>query len=416
MIRIWLLFVTISISCVVSAQELPPVAHEACLKLVFMGDIMGHDTQIASALATGDSGYDYQPCFQYLEPYLTDADLVIGNLEVTLAGPPFKGYPQFSSPDELADALKEAGFDILVTANNHAFDRRVAGLERTLDQLDRRGILHTGTFTGPDKRSLHYPLVVEKHGIRIALLNYTYGTNGLKVTPPVIVNRIDTALMHRDLVKAASAEPDFILVTMHWGNEYQRTESDQQRALASFLFEHGTDVIIGSHPHVVQPIRGEGKGNLVAYSMGNLISNQRTRYRDGGIAFELELVKRVSGDRGLRPVTGDSSYSSDRGDRGDSSDRGVTGFAVTGTSAGDMSDRGDREVETVEISSFGYLPLWVYKPVTKKGTLFTLVPASADSASVPGLRMSDEERRKMSQFLEDTRNNLEGHWEVEPYW
>ncbi len=163
------------------------------LKLVFTGDIMGHDTQIASALATGKSGYDYQPCFQYLAPYLQDADLVIGNLEVTLAGPPYKGYPQFSSPDELADALKTAGFHILVTANNHALDRGRSGLERTLGQLDARGILHTGTFTDDRSRSLTYPLVVEKNGIRIALLNYTYGTNGLKVKPPSIVNRIDTA-------------------------------------------------------------------------------------------------------------------------------------------------------------------------------------------------------------------------------
>jgi len=261
--------------------------------------------------------------------------------------------------------LKKAGFDILVTANNHALDRRVAGLGRTLDQLDRRGILHTGTFTDADKRSLHYPLVVEKHGIRIALLNYTYGTNGLKVTPPAIVNRIDTALMRRDLMKAVSAEPDFILVTMHWGNEYQLTESRQQRELAAFLFEHGTDVIIGSHPHVVQPIRGEGKGNLVAYSMGNLISNQRNRYRDGGIAFELELTK------------------------------GPEGATVAG---------------------HAYLPLWVYKPTTKKGTMFTLVPASVHPDSVPEFRMSAGERSKMSQFLEDTRANLQGHREVEPYW
>ncbi len=424
MIRNWLLFIPLFLSLETIAQEAPlnrgqestltgqeptltgqestltgqeptQMPSGSRLKLVFTGDIMGHDTQIASALATGEPGYDYRPCFQYLEPYLMDADLVIGNLEVTFAGPPFKGYPQFSSPDELADALKKAGFDILVTANNHALDRRVAGLERTLDQLDRRGILHTGTFTDADKRSLHYPLVVEKHGIRIALLNYTYGTNGLKVTPPAIVNRIDTALMRGDLMKAVSAEPDFILVTMHWGNEYQLTESRQQRELAAFLFEHGTDVIIGSHPHVVQPIRGEGKGNLVAYSMGNLISNQRNRYRDGGIAFELELVKRVNGDRG------------------------VTGFAVTGPSAGDRGDRGDkgdREFETVDIASFGYLPLWVYKPTAKKGTMFTLVPASVHPDSVPEFRMSAEERSKMSQFLEDTRANLQGHREVEPYW
>lgn len=326
---------------------------------------MGHDTQIASALATGNPGYDYNPCFQYLKPYLNDADLVVGNLEVTFGGPPYKGYPQFSSPDELADALKEAGFDILITANNHALDRRQAGLERTLHELDRRGLLHTGTFADSSEHALFYPLVVEKHGIRIALLNYTYGTNGLKVPRPSIINRIDTALIHRDLIKAASAQPDFILVTMHWGNEYQLTESSYQRKLAEFLFAHGADAIIGSHPHVVQPIRGEGKGNLVAFSVGNLISNQRNRYRDGGIAFELELVKGAEG---------------------------------------------------ADIARFAYLPLWVYKPITKKGTMFTLVPASVDPALLQGFQMSANDSTKMSQFLKDTRTHLKGNQEVEPYW
>lgn len=335
------------------------------LTLIFTGDIMGHDTQIASALATGDHGYDYRPCFAYLEPYFSGADLVIGNLEVTFAGPPYKGYPQFSSPDELADALKMAGFDILVTANNHALDRGIEGVERTVRQLDQRGILHTGTFTGPAARMKHYPLVVEKDGIRIALLNYTYGTNGLKVPPPAIVNRIDTVQIKKDMEKAAGARPDFILVTMHWGNEYEPDESPVQSELASFLFRQGADAVIGSHPHVVQPIRGSGKGDLVAYSMGNFISNQRDRFRNGGITFELELVKDSEGRR---------------------------------------------------IENPGYLPVWVHKPVTKNGTLFTLVPAALESGSVqiPGLTGPD--RSMMEQFLLDTRATLYGIREVEPYW
>jgi len=338
---------------------------EQSLKLVFTGDIMGHDTQIASALATGEEGYDYKPCFSFIEPYLQSADLVIGNLEVTLAGPPFKGYPQFSSPDQLADALKWAGFDVLVTANNNALDRGQEGLERTLDQLDDRGMLYAGTFADPDSRDLMYPLVCEKNGIRIALLNYTYGTNGLKVRPPAIVNRIDKEQIRQDLQKAAQAEPDFIIATMHWGNEYQIRESAYQRELATFLFEHGADVIIGSHPHVVQPIRGDGKGTLVAYSMGNLISNQRDRYRDGGIAFELELIK-------VGQVT--------------------------------------------EVANHGYLPLWVWKPRTDKGTRFTLLPANIEPEVIDSLEMSMDDRSKMTQFLLDTRVNLDGHGEIVPIW
>ncbi len=366
MIRTWFFSILFSLSLTATAQNyFQSAPEESRLKLVFTGDIMGHDTQIASALATGDQGYDYHPCFQYLKPYFDDSDLVIGNLEVTFAGPPYKGYPQFSSPDELADALKHAGFDILVTANNHALDRRQGGLERTIEQLDRREILHTGTFTDPIPRMLSYPLVVEKNGIRVALLNYTYGTNGLKVQLPAIVNRIDTALIRQDLEKAFLAEPDFILVTMHWGDEYQRIESRAQRELAEFLFEHGADAIIGSHPHVVQPIRGNRKGDLVAYSMGNFISNQRNRYRDGGIAFELELVKGPEG---------------------------------------------------TEVAGHAYLPFWVYKPETKKGTLFTLVPAAIDPDSIPTLQMTAGDVNRMKQFLQDTRTKLEGNREVNPYW
>jgi len=338
---------------------------ESRLLLVFGGDIMGHDTQIASALATGSGAYDYRPCFAYLKPYLQEADLVIGNLEVTLAGPPYKGYPQFSSPDELADALKDAGFDILVTANNHALDRNRDGLVRTIQELDRRAILHAGTFTDARQRMLHYPLIVEKSGIRIALLNYTYGTNGLIVKPPSIVNRIDTAQIKMDLLKAKSAEPDFIITLMHWGSEYQLTQNSDQTELAEFLFRHGTDVILGSHPHVVQPIIGNSKGDLVVFSVGNLISNQRNRYRNGGILLELELVKDQQG---------------------------------TG------------------IRRHAFLPVWVYKPSNKKGTMFTLVPAAIDSVTTPAAQMSAEDYDTMRQFLGDTRLQLDGVPETDPDW
>lgn len=338
---------------------LAATAQQEQLKLVFAGDIMGHDSQIASALATGEPGYDYKPCFQYLRPYLQEADLVIGNLEVTFAGEPYKGYPAFSSPDELAAALKWAGFDILVNANNHALDRGRNGLERTIEVLENKEIVQTGTFRDPEARDLYYPLVVEKNGIRIALLNYTYGTNGIRDRPPAIVNRIDTALIREDFRKALTALPDFILVTIHWGNEYQLKESPEQQELARFLFEQGAHAIIGSHPHVVQPVRGDGSGNLVVYSMGNLISNQRKRYRDGGIMVELTL----SG-------------------------------------------------ENRAISDFAYLPVWVWKPLTKKGTRFTLVPANLDSSSGILSNISPEDRNKMELFLKDTRLQMKGRREV----
>src|SRR5207344_2394675 len=118
------------------------------------------DSQISAAYYPDSARYDYKPCFQFIKPILAAPDLTIGNLEVTLAGPPFKGYPQFSAPDELLDALKDAGYDALVTANNHCVDRGKAGLERTVDMLDKELFLHTGTFKDTLDYLNNYPLVV----------------------------------------------------------------------------------------------------------------------------------------------------------------------------------------------------------------------------------------------------------------
>lgn len=325
------------------------------LTLLFAGDIMGHDTQIASARQMGGGAYDYSSCFQYVKPYISAADIAIGNLEVTFAGPPYKGYPAFSSPDALADAIREAGFDVLVNANNHAIDRGKAGLERTLDVLDSLGIIQTGVFRTPAERRKEYPLIIEKNNIRLALLNYTYGTNGIRVTAPNIVNYIDTAQVRQDLEKAATARPDYTIVLMHWGLEYERTENNQQRQLAQFLIEHGADAVIGSHPHVVQPIRMYGE-HLVVYSKGNMISNQRKRYTDGGILVDLTLEK---------------------------------------------TDR-------TRMKEYSYLPIWVHKAKTSKGTAFSLVPAAMDSTFFSTMLITPDDATAMKTFLEDTRGNLEG--------
>ncbi len=269
------------------------------IKLLFAGDVMGHDAQIESAFDPLKDIYNYDTCFYFAKKHIQKADIAVANLEVTLAGTPYKGYPLFSSPDELADALKKAGFNLLLTANNHSMDRSSAGLERTIRVLNEKGIIRTGTFINQNQRNKEYPLIIEKNNIRLAILNYTYGTNGIPVIYPNIVNLIDTAQIARDLEKAASADPDFIFVTIHWGTEYERQENSVQEKLARFMFQHGANAIIGSHPHVVQPIRvinnpDESKSedvNLVAYSLGNFISNQRKIHTDGGILLEIDLEK-----------------------------------------------------------------------------------------------------------------------------
>jgi poly-gamma-glutamate capsule biosynthesis protein CapA/YwtB (metallophosphatase superfamily) len=262
------------------------------LSLIFAGDIMGHDSQIASAYDPVKKKYDYTSCFQYVKQYIDSADLAIGNLELTLAGPPYGGYPQFGSPDALGVTLKDIGFDVLVTANNHCVDRGRKGLERTIAMLDSFKIAHTGTFVDTTSRMNDSPLIVEKNGFKLAILNYTYGTNGITVTKPNIVNHLDTAMMRKDLAKAKEMKADVIIVFTHWGAEYQSLPSKSQKDLTEFCFKHGAQLVIGAHPHVLQPMEWRrDKNQFVAYSLGNYVSGQRKRYTDGGAMAYLELQK-----------------------------------------------------------------------------------------------------------------------------
>jgi poly-gamma-glutamate synthesis protein (capsule biosynthesis protein) len=271
------------------------------LKLVFAGDIMGHSTQIKAALLP-DGTYDYHHCFKYVAPILKQADLAIGNLEFTLPGkPPYSGYPQFRSPDAVAVALKEAGFDMMVTANNHSNDAGKTGVENTIHTLRKLGFHQTGTFLDSMDRSLNYPLFIQHGNFKLAFLNYTYGTNGIPTKFPVIVNQLDEKQMAADMEKARDSNPDAIIVMVHWGNEYQLVETSYQRQLAQKLFLWGAKVVIGSHPHVVQSIElttqtdsiRKGELTVVAYSLGNFISGQIKTYTDIGAMVEVELEKEL---------------------------------------------------------------------------------------------------------------------------
>lgn len=282
---LYLLFFCI-LPAAVSAQER--------LTLLFAGDLMQHQGQIDAA-KNGD-GYDYSDCFRYVKEEISRADLAIGNLEVTLGGRPYKGYPAFSAPDEYLSAMKDAGFDVLVTANNHCLDTGRRGLERTVRMLDSLGITHTGTYTDAEQREKEYPLLIEKNGFRIALLNYTYGTNGINVTSPNVVNYIDKTQIGQDIIKAKAMRADVIIACMHWGIEYKQLPSDEQKELAGWLLSHGVDHVIGSHPHVIQPMElrsdaGTPSKNVVVYSLGNYISNMSARNTDGGVMFRMELRK-----------------------------------------------------------------------------------------------------------------------------
>jgi len=273
------------------------------LSLLFVGDIMGHTPQIKSAEIQKNKRYDYKPCFEYIAPILRKADLAIGNLEVTLPGrPPYTGYPIFRSPDDLARDLHWAGFDVLLTANNHSNDGKKQGVIHTIETLRNLGIHQTGTFKNKKEKELFYPLIINKNGFKLAFLNYTYGTNDIPTTPPTIVNKINKYTILQDLNKAKKLQPNAIIVVLHWGYEYQLIENNKQKQLAEWLLSQGADLIIGAHPHVVQPIiekvitpsKQPTQKKLIAYSLGNFISNQESPHTDGGVMLEVILDKSPS--------------------------------------------------------------------------------------------------------------------------
>jgi poly-gamma-glutamate capsule biosynthesis protein CapA/YwtB (metallophosphatase superfamily) len=265
------------------------------ISLLFIGDIMQHDTQIAAAYDPISEAYNYTQCFENVKTVFETADITIGNLELSLGGPPYKGYPNFSAPDEIVGALIESGVDVLVTANNHCLDRGKKGLQRTIAVLDTFRIPHTGTFVDSAHRANTYPLLIEKNGFKISLLNYTYGTNGIPVTKPNIVNYIDTTLIAADLIKAKEQQPDVIITFFHWGDEYQRLPNKSQKDVAEFCFKNGVKLVIGSHPHVLQPMEWrKEEDQLVVYSLGNFVSGQSSRYKNGGGMLYVELEKNDS--------------------------------------------------------------------------------------------------------------------------
>lgn len=284
--RIVSIIITLIYSVTLFAQER--------ITLLFVGDLMQHDAQIKAA-KTAD-GYDYTDCFKHVKEEISRADIAVANLEVTLGGKPYRGYPSFSAPDEFLYAVKDAGFDVLLTGNNHCLDRGSRGLERTIQMIDSLEFAYAGTYLNEKERGERYPLLVEKNGFRIVFLNYTYGTNGLEPVLPRIVNYMDKEKMKEDIAVARRMRPDAIIACMHWGLEYRLLPRKAEKELADWLLAQGVDHVIGSHPHVLQPMEVKKDAHtpakhLVVYSLGNFISNMSKENTDGGAMVRMELVK-----------------------------------------------------------------------------------------------------------------------------
>ena len=327
------------------------------ISFLFMGDIMGHGPQIKSAWQENKKQYEYSEVFNPLEDIISSVDFAIGNLEVTLAGKPFKGYPQFSSPDELAVACKNSGMDVLVTANNHSCDRKNKGIVRTLDVLDSLKILHTGTFKDVNKREKNNLLVLSKEGIKVGLLNYTYGTNGLPFSDPVYVNLVDSVLIKKDVINAKNKDLDKLIIFVHWGYEYKDFPNSYQKKYNRFFQGLGVDVVIGSHPHVIQPMVYSKENNhefLTVFSLGNFVSNQRAERKDGGAMFRLSFQKTDN---------------------------------------------------NIQISRKEYIPVWVHKYMEKEKYHFQILPCARPIYNEKYFS-NKEDFQKMKTFLDNTRAHL----------
>lgn len=282
------------VGCIPAGDSQAPVPPEpVTVRLLFTGDVMQHLPQINAARRGED--FDYSESFAAVKPRLWAADLAVVNLETTLTrSGRYSGYPMFRSPAALADALAAAGVDIATMANNHCCDGGAAGIRTTIGELERCGIRRTGVFRDSLDCAAHHPLRVESRGVKFAFLSYTYGTNGLPVPHGTLVNLIDTLAMASDLALVRSDSTDCVVVAMHWGNEYERRPNAVQRRLAGFLRRHGADLVIGHHPHVVQPCEADST-YAVLYSLGNFVSNQRRRYCDGGLVAEIDATRHPDG-------------------------------------------------------------------------------------------------------------------------
>jgi poly-gamma-glutamate synthesis protein (capsule biosynthesis protein) len=282
---------------VTTQPEIQPESIVRSARLVFVGDVMSHLPQVAAA-RIDDGTYDYGEVFRHVKPIFDSADVVVANLETTLRDKaPYTGYPTFAAPGELAFAMRDAGVDVATFANNHTCDKGARGIRSTLHLLDSAGIAHTGAFLDSADRANRNPLKFTAGGLRFALFNYTYGTNGIPAPRGMVVNLIDTAVIARDLVSIDRDSVDCVIVSYHWGDEYRSKPNYTQKTLAAWTRSKGADLIIGGHPHVIQPIEVHYNADSSAvvgatyYSLGNFVSNQRRRHTDGGMMAEVTVSR-----------------------------------------------------------------------------------------------------------------------------
>ncbi|ESU33543.1 hypothetical protein G3A_04910 [Bacillus sp. 17376] len=267
------------------------------VKLGAIGDILIHDTVYEDAFV--NPGYNFKPMLSHVKEYLIEPDLLLANQETLLGGMEIglSSYPMFNSPVEVGEAFIDAGVDIVSNANNHSLDKSEKGVIASLKNMEAAGLPYVGSYKdNADQQKLR---ILNKNGMNVSYLSYTYGTNGIPV--PIgkdhLVNLIDREAMKAEIHRAR-AESDVVVMSIHWGNEYQRFPTTEQKDLAQFLVDEGVDIIFGHHPHVLQPMEWltsrDGRKALVVYSLGNFLSGQMWDYKDIGGLATVEVTKTIT--------------------------------------------------------------------------------------------------------------------------
>jgi poly-gamma-glutamate synthesis protein (capsule biosynthesis protein) len=328
--------------------------------LSFVGDIMCHSPEMDYAKVGKDS-FDFRPMYGEVKEYLSAADFTFGNLETTISGKEnrYSGYPLFNSPDAFLDALKDSGFDLLFTSNNHSLDQRKKGIIATLQKIRSINLASTGTYESQkDRDSIR---IIDVNGIRFAVLAYTYGVNGNYIPKgeKYLVNLIDTVQVKTDIRSAKNKNVDAVIVYYHFGEEYQRTPNKYQEEIVKRTIKYGANIIIGSHPHVIQGAEYFSSTDkkfprgFAAYSLGNFISNQRWRYSDCGVILTMTIKKNI----------------------------------IT---------------HNVEIADVSFLPTWVYKGKIEKANRFVILPSDTSIYKLHSW-ISALDKTKILQSFSDTK-------------
>lgn len=280
--------------------------------LTALGDTLCHNTQYWDAYNNETKEYDFSYVYEDIEYYTKVSDITIGSLETTFAGEDkgYSNYPTFNSPDSLAKALKKIGVSVISLAGNHALDYGYTGLCRTIDVLDDADISHLGTYkTAEEQEKI---LIKNVKGVKIAFINYTYGTNGIPVPSgkDYCVNLINRDLISKQIEQAKEQNVDMIVACMHWGTEYKTTANSEQKELADFLFKNGVDIIIGNHPHVLEHMEkktitledGTSKDVFVVYALGNFTADQRDEITRDSAILNLNITKQLDGKISINTV------------------------------------------------------------------------------------------------------------------